>query len=224
MSPDELRYGPDGLIPVIIQDAGSGAVLTLGYANREAIALTLSERATVLYSRSRRELWRKGETSGNTQRVVSVRYDCDADAVLYGVIPNGPACHTGAASCFAARLDPDADGDASPDLARGNAAPAPALAAALAHLQATFAARKAAIADGTASADSYVAKMLRDGVDRIAKKVGEEATEVVIAAKNDDRAELTWEAADLLFHTALLLEERGVSLDDVGAELLRRAK
>ncbi len=225
MSPDDLVYGPDGLVPAIIQDAGSGAVLTLAYANREAVASTLAERVTVLYSRSRQALWRKGESSGHTQRLVELRYDCDADALLYRVEPAGPACHTGATTCFEGRLDaPEGSAVTTASPAAEPSAGSAVFAAALGHLAATFASRKAAVAAGTAPAESYVAKMLRDGVDRIAKKVGEEATEVVIAAKNDDRAELTWETADLLFHTMLLLEERGVSLDDVGAELLRRAK
>jgi phosphoribosyl-ATP pyrophosphohydrolase/phosphoribosyl-AMP cyclohydrolase len=212
MSNDELAalaWDDRGLLPVVVQDAGSGAVLTLAYANREALALTLRDRATWLYSRSRAELWRKGATSGNTQRVVGVSYDCDADALLYRVIAHGPACHTGAASCFANELLAAPAGEPEPGT----------FERAVAALRSTIHARRDA-----APAESYTAKLVRDGVDRIGKKIGEEATEVVIAAKNADADEIAWESADLVYHLLVLLEERGVSADAVGAELLRRAK
>ena len=205
MNPEELAWDENGLVPVVIQDVRSGTVLTLAYANREAVERTMAERVTYLYSRSRHALWRKGETSGNTQRVVAVRRDCDGDALVYEVIPEGPACHTGAASCF--------ENDAAvPERSA-------VFARALDHLQATIASRRDASPE-----ESYTAKLLLGGVDRIGKKIGEEAVEVVIAAKNDSKSELAWEAADLLYHTMLLLAERGVSLDEIGQELLRRAK
>ncbi|GAC1311126.1 MAG: bifunctional phosphoribosyl-AMP cyclohydrolase/phosphoribosyl-ATP diphosphatase HisIE [Vulcanimicrobiaceae bacterium] len=210
MSIDELAWD-GGLLPVVIQDATTGAVLTLAYADREALARTLDERTTWLYSRSRGELWRKGETSGHTQRIASVAYDCDADALLYRVYPAGPACHTGATSCF--------EGALLEDSGVGAVETEPTFERAVAHLRTTIASRR-----GASPESSYTAKLLHDGVDRIGKKIGEEATEVVIAAKNDDPAEIAWEVADLLYHTLVLLEERGVSLDAVGAELLRRAK
>ncbi len=224
MSIDELAWGPDGLLPVVVQDDATGAVLTLAYANREALARTLTEKTTWLYSRSRRELWHKGATSGNSQAVASVAFDCDADALLYRVQPAGPACHTGATSCFSQTL---MAGDVSAGAPSGAQSHASAVAterattfeAAVAHLRVTIASRRDASPE-----TSYTAKLLHDGVDRIGKKIGEEATEVVIAAKNNDPAEIAWEVADLLFHTLVLLEERGVSLDTVGAELLRRAK
>ena len=206
----EVRWDADGLAPVVIADATTGAVLTLAYANREALERTIATRSTWLWSRSRAELWNKGATSGNTQRVVSVSIDCDADALRYRVIPNGPACHTGAASCFAATLPLDGAGE--PPVGA-------AFAAALAGLARTIVQRKQHPVEG-----SYTAKLFAGGVDRIAKKIGEEATEVVIAAKNADRAELVWESADLFYHALVLLAERGVSLDEVGAELSRRAK
>jgi phosphoribosyl-ATP pyrophosphohydrolase/phosphoribosyl-AMP cyclohydrolase len=208
MSIDELAWDGRGLLPVIVQDAASGAVLTLAYANRDALEKTLAERTTWLFSRSRNELWHKGATSGNTQDVVSVSFDCDADALLYRVVPHGPACHTGAASCFSNELLA-APGDA-PDRS--------SFERSIAHLRTTIASRR-----GASPETSYTAKLLNDGVDRIGKKVGEEATEVVIAAKNGDAREIAWEVADLFYHTLVLLEERGVSLDAVGAELLRRA-
>jgi phosphoribosyl-ATP pyrophosphohydrolase/phosphoribosyl-AMP cyclohydrolase len=208
MSIDELAWDGRGLLPVIVQDAASGAVLTLAYANRDALEKTLAERTTWLFSRSRNELWHKGATSGNTQDVVSVSYDCDADALLYRVVPHGPACHTGAASCFSNALLAAPAGE--PD--------ATSFERSIAHLRTTIASRR-----GASPETSYTAKLLSDGVDRIGKKVGEEATEVVIAAKNGDAREIAWEVADLFYHTLVLLEERGVSLDAVGAELLRRA-
>ncbi len=209
MSIDELAWGEDGLLPVVIQDANSGAVLTLAYANREALTRTLAEQATYLYSRSRATLWKKGEASGHTQRVIGVDYDCDADALLYRVVPNGPACHTGATSCFDEHLlggEPAGAKDG-------------AFEHAVEHLRTVIASRR-----GASPETSYTAKLLHGGVDRIGKKIGEEATEVVIAAKNGAPDEIAWEVADLLYHTLVLLEERGVGLDQVGRELLRRAK
>ncbi|HEX3463138.1 MAG TPA: bifunctional phosphoribosyl-AMP cyclohydrolase/phosphoribosyl-ATP diphosphatase HisIE [Candidatus Elarobacter sp.] len=209
-APPEIRWDAEGLAPVVITDATTGAVLTLAYANREALERTLTTRSTWLWSRSRNELWNKGATSGNTQRVVSVSVDCDADALLYRVVPNGPACHTGAASCFASTIPLDGAQE-PPEGAE--------FASAISSLARTILSRKAHPVEG-----SYTAKLFAGGVDRIGKKIGEEATEVVIAAKNADRGELVWETADLLYHALVLLAERGVSLDEVGAELSRRAK
>jgi phosphoribosyl-ATP pyrophosphohydrolase/phosphoribosyl-AMP cyclohydrolase len=208
---DRVSWGTDGLAPVIVVDERSGAVLTLAYANREALARTLATRSTWLYSRSRAELWNKGATSGNTQRVIAVALDCDADALIYRVIPAGPACHTGAASCFSdvVALDPHA-GEGVPAAAR--------FATSLIALAETIAQRKIAAPEG-----SYTAKLFAGGVDRIGKKIGEEATEVVIAAKNADRGELIWESTDLLYHLLVILAERGVTLDEIGDELARRA-
>lgn len=203
-----IAWGADGLVPVAIVDDRTGAILTLAYANAEALERTLQSHSTWLYSRSRKELWNKGATSGNTQRVTAVAVDCDADALVYRVVPAGPACHTGRASCFteAVRLD-----DAP-------ATGAARFSAAIGELAATIAQRKRAPAPG-----SYTAALFAGGVDRIGKKIGEEATEVVIAAKNDDRNELIWETADLLYHTLVLLAQRDIALDEVGAELTRRA-
>jgi phosphoribosyl-ATP pyrophosphohydrolase/phosphoribosyl-AMP cyclohydrolase len=213
MTPDALpaavRWGSDGLAPVIVVDARTDAVLTLAYANREALERTLATQSTWLYSRSRAELWNKGTTSGNTQRVVAVAIDCDSDALLYRVIPAGPACHTGAPTCFTDAVAL-AGAEALPDGAN--------FAAAVIALSRTIADRKAHPPEG-----SYTAKLFAGGVDRIGNKIGEEATEVVIAAKNDDLSELVWETSDLLYHTLVLLAERGVSLDDIGTELARRA-
>jgi phosphoribosyl-ATP pyrophosphohydrolase/phosphoribosyl-AMP cyclohydrolase len=208
---DRVSWGADGLAPVVIVDERSGAVLTLAYANRDALERTLTTQSTWLYSRSRAELWNKGATSGNTQRVISVALDCDSDALIYRVIPNGPACHTGAPSCFTdvVALDP----------AAGNGVPAAArFAASVIALAETIAQRKIEAPPG-----SYTAKLFAGGVDRIGKKIGEEATEVVIAAKNADRGELIWESTDLLYHLLVILAERGVTLDEIGDEVARRA-
>jgi phosphoribosyl-AMP cyclohydrolase / phosphoribosyl-ATP pyrophosphohydrolase len=207
MDLNALKWNAQGLLPVVIADARTNAVLTLAYANREALERTISERSTYLFSRSRNTLWQKGESSGHTQKVVSVAYDCDADALLYRVIPKGPACHTGAESCFH-------------NVVLGDDEPVSlSLSKALAHLEEILEQRKSASPES-----SYVAKLYQRGVDKIGKKIGEEATEVVIAAKNDSYEELVWESADLLFHLLVLLKHQHVSLDDVGAELLRRAK
>jgi phosphoribosyl-ATP pyrophosphohydrolase/phosphoribosyl-AMP cyclohydrolase len=205
---DDLRFGNDGLIPVTIVDADSGALLTLAYANREAIEKTIETGATHLWSRSRKRLWRKGEESGNTQRVLAIVADCDGDALEYRVIPSGPACHTGAQSCFHDEVFSAADNDSHGAFAR-----------AIDYLQRTIEDRKTAD-----PSQSYVAKMFDGGVDRIGKKIGEEATELVIAAKNGAKNEIVWEAADLLFHTFILLSKQGVSLDEVGAEFFRRVR
>lgn len=208
MTVDDLKFDTEGLIPVVIVDARSAELLTLAYANREAVEKTIATQATHLWSRSRKRLWRKGEESGNTQRVVAVLADCDGDALAYRVIPAGPACHTGAESCFHEELF------SSPSDAGTGAFPR-----ALAYLEKTIDSRK-----GADPADSYTARLFAGGVDRIGRKVGEEATELVIAAKNKSRDEIVAEAADLIFHTLVLLAEQNVSLDEVGREFQKRAR
>jgi phosphoribosyl-ATP pyrophosphohydrolase/phosphoribosyl-AMP cyclohydrolase len=202
---EEIRFDERGLVPVIAQDATTNAVLTLAYANREAVEKTLSSGEAHYYSRSRDELWRKGETSGNTQRVVQVRLDCDADALLYRVEPRGPACHTGEETCFFTTVDgvgvAVADGE-SPDLG-----------SMVERLAATIAQRHREMPES-----SYTAKLLGEGKERVAQKVGEEAVEVVVAALSEER--LAEEAADLVYHLLVLLEERGVGTGEV-ARVLR---
>jgi phosphoribosyl-AMP cyclohydrolase / phosphoribosyl-ATP pyrophosphohydrolase len=204
-----VKWNADGLAPVILVDARTNAVLTLAYANEEALERTIATRSTWLYSRSRAELWNKGATSGNTQRVVAVAIDCDNDALLYRVIPDGPACHTGAATCFF-EVVPLPGSEATPNGAH--------FAEAMLALSSTIADRHTNPPEG-----SYTATLFAGGIDRIAKKIGEEATEVVIAAKNEDRKELVWETSDLLYHLLVLLAERRVTLDEIGDELARRA-
>jgi phosphoribosyl-AMP cyclohydrolase / phosphoribosyl-ATP pyrophosphohydrolase len=191
-----------GLLPAIIQDAGSEAVLMLGYMNREALQETLSRRRVVFFSRTRDTLWEKGETSGNTLELVSVTTDCDSDALLVRVHPHGPTCHRNTTTCF---------GDGEPPRAQGLGF--------LAQLEEVIASRIAQNPEG-----SYTAKLYAQGIKRMAQKVGEEGVEVALAAQAGDNPELVSEAADLVFHLALLLRARDLSLDAVGAELASRHK
>ncbi|MGH7736428.1 MAG: bifunctional phosphoribosyl-AMP cyclohydrolase/phosphoribosyl-ATP diphosphatase HisIE [Candidatus Tyrphobacter sp.] len=207
MDLNDVVFDERGLVPVVMADALTGDVLTLAWANREALQRTIATQQTHLFSR-KRGLWRKGEESGNVQRVTDVVVDCDGDAVLYRVVPSGPACHTGEQSCFHHSVFAADEGVRDGAFFR-----------AVLHLQRVLVQRKEAAPEG-----SYVAKLYAGGVDRIGKKVGEEATEVVIAAKNDDDGALVWEAADLIFHLMVLLEVRGVALNDVGEQLLQRGR
>ncbi len=203
-----LKFDDRGLVPVIVSDARTGDVLTLAWANRDALERTAQTREAHFFSRSRERLWRKGEESGNVQHVVEMIADCDGDAVLYRVDPSGPACHTGERTCFHAPLLEREQDCVTGDFLR-----------AIAYLQRILRERKTSAPPG-----SYVATLYAGGVDRIGKKIGEEATEVVIAAKNDDDAAVVWEAADLLFHMLVLLQARNISIDRVGAHLLERAR
>lgn len=201
---DQVRFDEQGLVAAIVQDAGDGRVLTLAWMNRESLAMTLERGETWFWSRSRQELWRKGATSGNTQAVRSVSLDCDGDAVLVRVDQTGVACHTGAATCFHRPLT---DTIAEPF-------------AALPDLERTIGARAAA---GDAEG-SYTARLLAKGIDTVCKKVGEEATEVAIAAKGAEHDQVVYESADLLYHLAVLWRASGVSLDEVAAELASRRR
>ena len=198
IDPEALDWAKmDGLIPAIAQDASTGEVRMLGYCNRAALAATIATSVVTFWSRSRGALWVKGATSGNRMELVDARIDCDRDAILFLVRPLGPTCHTGNDSCF---------GDEGP--------PGTGF---LAMLEATIAAR----ADADPSS-SYTARLLSQGVKRIAQKVGEEGVETALAAVAGDRHELTSEAADLLYHLLVLLEASDSSLDAVIAELRRR--
>jgi phosphoribosyl-ATP pyrophosphohydrolase/phosphoribosyl-AMP cyclohydrolase len=202
-----VRFGDDGLVPAIVQDAETGRVLTLAWMNAESLGRTLERGETWFWSRSRGELWHKGETSGNTQQVTGAATDCDEDAVLVAVRPAGPACHTGEQSCFHVPLAGLVGTDAAPF-------------AALPDLQAVVRAR-AADAD---PASSYTASLLARGIDTVCKKVGEEATEVAIAAKGAEREQVIYESADLLYHLVVLWQATGVSLDEVAEELASRRR
>ncbi len=208
MNVEDIAFDEAGLVPVSIVDARTHRLLTLAYANREAVEKTIATKQTHLWSRSRKRLWRKGEESGHTQDVVEIVADCDGDALMYRVIPHGPACHTGADSCFH-----------DPLFAASGHENTGAFVRAIDHLERTIESRR-----GADVSQSYVAKLLEGGVDRIGKKIGEEATELVIAAKNKAHDEIVWEAADLIFHTLVLLAEEGVTLDEIGSEFQRRAR
>jgi len=193
---DQAKFGADGLIPAIVQDAQTREVLTVAYMNKEALQLTVDRRETYFWSRSRQRLWHKGETSGNSQRVTKVSLDCDNDAVLLEVEPRGPACHTGSYSCF--RVEPG-------------------LAGVLQELYSVIEERKEQRPEG-----SYTTYLFNSGLDKILKKVGEESTETIVAAKNEDSGRLVSETGDLIYHLLVLLVERGVTLDEIGRELKER--
>ena len=207
----EIRFDANGLIPVVAQDATTGEVLTLAYANSEAVDKTLESGEAHYYSRSRKELWRKGATSGNIQRVVEVRLDCDGDALLYRVEPRGPACHTGERSCFYRTVAGEGVGVAGgrEDGEREG------LGEMVERLAGTIARRHRDMPE-----ESYTARLISRGTSRVAQKVGEEGVEVVIAALEGER--LAEESADLIYHLLVLLEERGVAPEQVAKVLSDR--
>ncbi len=198
---DNLKFDEKGLIPAIIVDSVSKRVLTLAYMNEESLKISLEKKLTCFYSRSRQELWLKGETSGNYQHIVSITADCDGDALVVEVEPDGPACHTGTFSCFDKKLWQNEDinefsYDSLMELIKG---------------------RKINQQEG-----SYTTYLFEKGIDKILKKVGEECTEVIIAAKADDKKETIYEIADLAYHTMVLMIEMGISLEDIHKELASR--
>lgn len=198
---DELHFNGHGLIPAVVVDAQSKKVLTLAYMNRESLEISMKEGRTCFWSRSRQELWRKGETSGNIQYIVDITADCDRDALVVTVNKEGPACHLGTDSCFNDRVFV------------GNA-PAPFSVEGLYDL---LAGRKETLPEG-----SYTTYLFQKGLDKILKKVGEESTEVIIAGKARDKAETVYEIADLMYHVMVLMVELGISVEDVRAELASR--
>jgi phosphoribosyl-ATP pyrophosphohydrolase/phosphoribosyl-AMP cyclohydrolase len=208
-----VRFGADGLVPVVTQESRSGDILMLAYANRDALDRTLSTGLAHYFSRSRGTLWQKGETSGHVQRVVEVRLDCDGDAVLYRAEQEGPACHTGTRTCFSRVL-----GRTGGRAADGGMEEDPG-----GHVLSRLARTIAARADAMPSS-SYTAQLLASGVGKISQKVGEEAVEIVVAANSEDDDRLASEAADLLYHLLVLLQARGVPLNAVWWELGRREK
>ena len=198
---DSLKFDDKGLIPAIVVDSGTKKVLTLAYMNRESLQTSMEKGLTCFFSRSRQELWLKGETSGNYQHIVSITADCDADALVVEVVKDGPACHLGTDSCF---NDLVYTGDTAPafqyeglmELLRG---------------------RKENPPEG-----SYTSYLFEKGTDKILKKIGEEATEVIISAVQDDKANTVYELADLAYHAMVLMVQMGISLDDLKAELASR--
>ncbi len=200
LSVDDLKFGEDGLIPAVVVDADSRKVLTVAYMNRESLGISLDEGRTCFYSRSRRELWRKGETSGNVQHIVRIKADCDRDALLVEVHKDGPACHLGTDSCFNDTL---LETEPEPFSVEG--------------LYSLLRDRKENPEEG-----SYTSYLFEKGLDKILKKVGEESTEVILAAKAEDRAETVYELADLAYHILVLMVEAGIPVEEVKRELASR--
>ena len=198
---DELKFDEKGLIPAIVVDSLTKKVLTLAYMNRESLQITMEKKRTCFYSRSRQELWLKGETSGNYQHVVSITADCDKDALVVTVEKDGPACHTGEDSCF---FNPVYQNEELKDFS-------------LADLVKLIEGRKIEKTEG-----SYTTYLFEKGTDKILKKVGEESTEVIIAAKADDKKETIYEIADLCYHVLVLMIQMGISLEDIHRELASR--
>ena len=198
---NELKFDENGLIPAIVVDAATKRVLTLAYMNRESLQISIEKKLTCFWSRSRGELWLKGETSGNYQHIISITADCDKDALVVMVNPDGPACHLGTVSCFE---NPVFESDEEE-------------AFSLDALMKLIAGRKTEKKEG-----SYTKKKKKKGLDKILKKVGEESTEVIIAAKAEDKKETVYEIADLMYHVMVLMIEAGISTDDVMKELASR--
>ena len=197
----KLKFDEKGLIPAIVQDHYTKQVLTLAYMNAETLALTIAEGRTVFWSRSRQEIWRKGETSGNVQRLVSITADCDADALVVEVVKDGPACHTGAESCFFQPVY------VSEELKQFS----------WEALYQLIEGRKLAPQEG-----SYTTYLFRKGKEKILKKVGEECTEVIIAGGKRDKEETVFEISDLCYHVLVLMVELGISVEDITRELEKR--
>ncbi|MBQ8432387.1 MAG: bifunctional phosphoribosyl-AMP cyclohydrolase/phosphoribosyl-ATP diphosphatase HisIE [Clostridia bacterium] len=198
---DELKFDEKGLIPAIVVDAISKKVLTLAYMNRESLQISMEKGLTCFWSRSRQELWLKGETSGNYQHIVSITADCDKDALVVMVEPDGPACHLGTTSCFE---NPVWESDELHEFS-------------LEGLMKLIEGRKIEKKEG-----SYTTYLFEKGIDKILKKVGEECTEVIIAGKADDKKETIYEIADLAYHTMVLMIQMGISLEDIHKELASR--
>ncbi|WP_028548974.1 bifunctional phosphoribosyl-AMP cyclohydrolase/phosphoribosyl-ATP diphosphatase HisIE [Paenibacillus sp. UNC451MF] len=208
-----IKWDARGLVPAIVQDAASKDVLMMAYMNQESLKLTLESGETWFWSRSRSELWHKGATSGHTQKVRALKYDCDGDTLLVQVNQNGPACHTGRYSCFYNNV-PVKDQATSDEAAVANDR-----FSMLSKLESVIAQREAERPEG-----AYTTYLFEKGIDKILKKVGEETAEVIIAAKNRDNDELRYESSDLIFHLMVLLREAKLPLDDVMRELDRRHK
>lgn len=198
---NELKFDAQGLIPAVVVDAASKKVLTLAYMNRESLEISMKEERTCFWSRSRQELWRKGETSGNVQHIVDITADCDRDALVVTVNKEGPACHLGTDSCFNDKIF---QGDQ----------PVPF---SIEGLYALLQGRKETLPEG-----SYTTYLFQKGLDKILKKVGEESTEVIIAGKANDKPETVYEIADLMYHVMVLMVEMGISVEDITAELASR--
>ena len=198
---DELKFSAHGLIPAVVQDAVTKQILMVAYMNRESLEISIEKKLCCFYSRSRKELWLKGETSGNYQHIVSITADCDRDTLLIKVNPDGPACHLNTNSCFEYPVyENDEEGEFS-----------------IEGLMELLKGRKDPGMEG-----SYTTYLFEKGLDKILKKVGEESTEVIIAAKAEDKKETIYEIADLMYHVMVLMVEAGISIDDITKELAGR--
>lgn len=200
MNIDALKFDEKGLIPAIVVDAETKKVLTLAYMNKESLKISIKEGKTCFWSRSRQELWRKGETSGNYQYIQSITADCDSDALVVMVKKDGPACHTGADSCFFDTIFGESPIDFS-----------------VSSLYKKLLSRKEQMPEG-----SYTTYLFEKGIDKILKKIGEESTEVIVAAKGNDKKETIYELADLMYHSLVLMVEMGITVEDVESELASR--
>ncbi|MCL1828117.1 MAG: bifunctional phosphoribosyl-AMP cyclohydrolase/phosphoribosyl-ATP diphosphatase HisIE [Oscillospiraceae bacterium] len=198
---NEIKFDEAGLVPAVIKDFYSGRVLTVAYMNRESLEITINEKRSCFWSRSRKELWRKGETSGNTQRVVSITADCDNDALLVEVIKEGPACHLGTESCFTNPVFHD-------DSVKGLSLDA---------LYELILERKEKKPEG-----SYTAYLFNKGIEKILKKTGEECSEVIIAAMKGNKDEIVYETADLCYHVLVMMAQSGITVGDIKKELSSR--
>ncbi len=208
LEPDKLQFDKNGLIPAVLQHAHTRQVLMLGYMNRESLAQSIASGHCWFYSRSRRRLWEKGESSGHYQKIVSITFDCDADALLLEVLPEGPTCHTGRVSCFENRPKATDESKTSPTLY-----------AALEHLQKIVHQRNHERPEG-----SYTTKLFEKGIGQIAKKFGEEGVEVALAAVSESDERLVSETADLIYNLSVMFEQRQISFEEVGKALLERIR
>lgn len=199
---DKLKFDDRGLIPAIVIDYYTKEVLTLAYMNKESLEISLNEGKTCFYSRSRKELWRKGETSKNYQHIQSIKSDCDNDALIVEVIKDGPACHTGAESCF---MNEIYEKENYKDFS-------------VYKLYELIKGRKINMTEG-----SYTTYLFNSGIDKILKKIGEESSEVIIGAKNDSKEEIIYELADLFYHSLVLMVEKNITLNDIKDELAKRS-
>ncbi len=219
----DFKYNEQGLMPAVVQDAVTKDILMVAYVNEESLKLSLEKEETVFYSRSRQELWHKGETSGNTQEIKEIYYDCDQDTILFFVDPAGPACHTGETSCFYRKIAEDTDAKAAKMKEKEIEAQ---------NIEADFIEKK--VIDDLyhlilsrkeeMPEESYTTYLFEKGIDKILKKIGEESAEVIIAAKNEPEVELINESADLVYHMLVLLVERGVTPAQIRKELIKRHK
>lgn len=203
MTLEKITFDNQGLIPAIVQDEKTGTVLMLAYMNKEALQKTTDTKETWFFSRSRQELWHKGATSGNRQLVKRIAFDCDQDAILVEVNPLGPACHTGEETCFFETIFEDEKSSRT----------------VVHEVAKSIQNRRENPVEG-----SYTSYLFREGIDKVLKKVGEESSEVIIGAKNEDKEELTSELSDLLYHSLVLMEIAGVTVEDVKKELVKRQK